>query len=172
LPLDKQKGVQGSQFTGSDFTSVLIGAGVRISMDGRGRWMDNVFIERVWRSLKYEEVYLKGYADGREAKAGIGAYFRLLQRATPSSGARLPHADGRLARWRGAGSLWTCGQRIRVDHMPTGGSETTADKTHGGLIKDNQQTTFQLSRRQKRSRCAGPLLYARLIKQRPPPASS
>ena len=44
---------------------------MRISMDGRGRWVDNVFIERVWRSLKYEDVYLKGYADGREAKTGI-----------------------------------------------------------------------------------------------------
>ena len=73
-PLDKQKGVQGSQFTSADFTGVLIGAGVRISMDGRGRWMDNVFIERVWRSLKYEDIDLKGYADGREAKAGIGEY--------------------------------------------------------------------------------------------------
>jgi transposase InsO family protein len=50
---------------------VLIGAGMRISMDGHGRWMDNGFIERLWRSLKYEEVYLKGYAAGREAKAGI-----------------------------------------------------------------------------------------------------
>ena len=62
---------QGSQFTSADFTGVLIEADVRISMDGRGRWMDNVFIERVWRSLKYEDVYLKGYGDGREAKAGI-----------------------------------------------------------------------------------------------------
>ena len=50
---------QGSQFTGAAFTGVLIGAGVRISMDGRGRWMDNVFIERLWRSLKYECVYLQ-----------------------------------------------------------------------------------------------------------------
>ena len=66
---------QGSQFTGAAFTAVLTEAGVRISMDGRGRWMDNVFIERLWRSLKYEDVYLKGYADGREAKAGIAAYF-------------------------------------------------------------------------------------------------
>jgi transposase InsO family protein len=63
---------QGSQFTSAAFTGVLIAAGVRISMDGRGRWMDNVFIERLWRSLKHEDVYLKGYADGREAKAGIG----------------------------------------------------------------------------------------------------
>src|SRR6516165_1735820 len=63
---------QGSQFTGAAFTSVLINAGVRISMDGRGRWMDNVFIERLWRSLKHEDVYLKGYADGIEARTGMG----------------------------------------------------------------------------------------------------
>ena len=55
---------QGSQFTSAAFTGVLIAAGVRISMDGRGRWMDNVFIERLWRSLKHEDIYLKGYADG------------------------------------------------------------------------------------------------------------
>ena len=66
---------QGSQFTSTAFTSVLQRAEVRISMDGRGRWLDNVFIERLWRSLKYEEVYLKGYADRREARAGIGALF-------------------------------------------------------------------------------------------------
>jgi putative transposase len=50
---------QGSQFTCAAFTDVLSNAGIRISMDGRGRWMDNVFIERLWRSLKYEDVYLK-----------------------------------------------------------------------------------------------------------------
>jgi putative transposase len=66
---------QGSQFTSAAFTGALAEAGVAISMDGRGRWMDNVFIERLWRSLKYEDIYLKGYADGREAKAGIGEYF-------------------------------------------------------------------------------------------------
>jgi len=65
---------QGSQFTGAAFTGILVAAGVRISMDGRGRWMDNVFIERLWRSLKHEDVYLKGYADGLEARAGIGAW--------------------------------------------------------------------------------------------------
>jgi putative transposase len=73
---------QGSQFTGADFTGVLLEAGVRISMDGRGRWMDNVFIERVWRSLKYEDVYLKGYADGQEAQAGIGEYFAFYNHAS------------------------------------------------------------------------------------------
>ena len=65
---------QGSQFTSSSFTGKLLAAGIRISMDGRGRWLDNVFIERLWRSLKYEDVYLKGYADGREARAGIAAW--------------------------------------------------------------------------------------------------
>src|SRR3954452_21767852 len=57
---------QGSQFTSGEFTGALAAAGVRISMDGRGRWMDNIFIERLWRSLKHEEVYLQGYADGLE----------------------------------------------------------------------------------------------------------
>src|SRR6185437_3332822 len=65
---------QGSQFTSAAFTGALVAAGIHISMDGRGRWMDNVFIERLWRSLKYEDIYLKGYADGHEAKAGIAAW--------------------------------------------------------------------------------------------------
>ena len=64
---------QGSQFTSPRFTGLLQQAGVRISMDGRGRWLDNVFIERLWRSLKHEDIYLKGYADGREAKAMIAS---------------------------------------------------------------------------------------------------
>jgi putative transposase len=68
---------QGSQFTSAAFTGMLAAAGIKISMDGRGRWMDNVFIERLWRSLKHEDVYLKGYADGREAKAGIAAWMPL-----------------------------------------------------------------------------------------------
>ena len=66
---------QGSQFTSAAFTGALVSAGIKISMDGRGRWMDNVFIERLWRSLKHEDIYLRGYADGREAKAGIANWF-------------------------------------------------------------------------------------------------
>ena len=65
---------QSSQFTSAAFTGRLADADIRISMDGRGRWMDNVFIERLWRSLKYEDVYLKGYADGREARAAIAGW--------------------------------------------------------------------------------------------------
>jgi len=65
---------QGSQFTSEDFTGVLKDADIRISMDGKGRWMDNVFIERLWRSLKYEEVYLKAYDTVAEARSGIGEW--------------------------------------------------------------------------------------------------
>ena len=74
---------QGSQFTSAAFTGALAGAGVAISMDGRGRWMDNVFIERLWRSLKYEDVYLKGYTDGREAARGIAEWFAFYNEWRP-----------------------------------------------------------------------------------------
>jgi putative transposase len=74
---------QGSQFTSAAFTGVLASAGIRISMDGRGRWMDNVFIERLWRSLKHEDVYLKGYADGLEAKAGIAEWIGFYNTGRP-----------------------------------------------------------------------------------------
>jgi putative transposase len=74
---------QGSQFTSAAFTGVLASAGIRISTDGRGRWMDNVFIERLWRSLKHEDVYLKGYADGLEAKAGIAEWIRFYNTGRP-----------------------------------------------------------------------------------------
>jgi putative transposase len=66
---------QGSQFTAMRFTSRLAESGIAISMDGRGRALDNVFIERLWRSLKYEEVYLRAYADGWEAEERLGRYF-------------------------------------------------------------------------------------------------
>ena len=66
---------QGAQFTSEAFTSVLRAADVRISMDGKGRCLDNIFVERLWRSLKYEEVYLHAYRDLTEARAGIGRYF-------------------------------------------------------------------------------------------------
>ena len=110
---------QGSQFTGSAFTGVLIEAGVRIAMDGRGRWMDNVFIERVWRSLKHEDVYLKGYADGREAKAGIGEYFAFYneRRLHQALGYRAPMAvwregaaPGAYGHVDNASALTTCPQ--------------------------------------------------------------
>ena len=74
---------QGSQFTSTGFTDLLDGAGVRISMDGKGRCLDNVFVERLWRSLKYEEVYLKAYSTAREAHHGIGSYLRFFNDVRP-----------------------------------------------------------------------------------------
>ncbi len=76
---------QGSQFTSGEFTDVLKDAGVRISMDGKGRWMDNVFIERLWRSLKYECVYLQEFEDGIQARDRIGDWIRLYNEERPHS---------------------------------------------------------------------------------------
>jgi putative transposase len=67
---------QGSQFTSPRFTQTLKQANVKIPIDGRGRWMDNVFIERLWRSLKYESVYLHAFENGTEARNGIGAWMK------------------------------------------------------------------------------------------------
>lgn len=67
---------QGSQFTSQDFRGLLEAQGIMISMDGRGRVYDNIFVERLWRSVKYEEVYLKEYATVKEASLNLGAYFR------------------------------------------------------------------------------------------------
>lgn len=66
---------QGSQFTAEAFTSVLLAAGVHISMDGKGRAIDNIFVERLWRTVKYEDIYLRAYADGWELEAGLATYF-------------------------------------------------------------------------------------------------
>ncbi len=76
---------QGSQFTSFEFTGVLKSAGVRISMDGRGRCMDNIFIERLWRSLKYEAVYLHEMTDGFVARRGIGDWLSFYNNERPHS---------------------------------------------------------------------------------------
>lgn len=85
---------QGSQFTAEAFTKVLRGAGITISMDGRGRCIDNVFVERVWRSLKYEEVFIHAYDDIDEARTGIKRYFDFynLERPHQALGYRTPDA--------------------------------------------------------------------------------
>ena len=89
---------QGSQFTSQAFTGALEQAGVRISMDGRGRFLDNIFIERLWRSLKHEDIYLKHYADGREARAGIASWIAFYNngRAHQGLGYRTPMSVRRL----------------------------------------------------------------------------
>jgi len=76
---------QGSQFTSLDFTSVLLDAKVSISMDGKGAWRDNVFVERLWRTIKYEEVYLKAYDSVSEARASINRYLAFYNQGRPHS---------------------------------------------------------------------------------------
>jgi putative transposase len=86
---------QGSQFTGAAFTGVLIENAIVISMDGKGAWRDNVFVERLWRSVKYEEVYLRAYDTASEARASIGRYLDFYNRRRPYSsldGATPDHA--------------------------------------------------------------------------------
>ena len=94
---------QGSQFTSPRFTGVLQAAEVRISMDGRGRWMDNVFIERLWRSLKYECVYLHAFETGSELRAGLSRWISYYNARRPHStlAGRTPddaYGEGRLER--------------------------------------------------------------------------
>jgi len=126
---------RGSQFISDDFTGILQDHGITISMDGKGRCMDNIFVERLWRSLKYEEVYLHAYATVAEAKAGIGAWLSFYndERQHQSHGYRTPrqiYEEG----------LWICrrsalptgcaspasragsesGEMLAFDHIPTG----------------------------------------------------
>ena len=76
---------QGSQFTSAGFTGLLLGNAIAVSMDGRGAWRDNVFVERLWRSVKYEEVYLRAYGSVGEARASIGRYLEFYNRKRPHS---------------------------------------------------------------------------------------
>nr|BAH89848.1 transposase [uncultured bacterium] len=76
---------QGSQFTSTEFTDVLLDAKVKISMDGRGRWIDNRMIERLWRSLKYECAYLNAFETGSETRKGIGAWISYYNENRPHS---------------------------------------------------------------------------------------
>jgi putative transposase len=100
---------QGAQFTSLDYVGAVEEAGVQVSMDGRGRWMDNRFIERLWRSLKYEDIYLRGYEHGLELRWGVGNWFgdynecrphQALGYATPAEVYRAPESYGaRPASW-------------------------------------------------------------------------
>jgi len=104
---------QGSQFTSSDFTGVLLREGISISMDGKGRFLDNIFIERLWRSLKYEEVFIKSYSTAAEARNGIGTYlnFYNTERIHQSLDYSTPDQV-----FKNKTSLWICGQSA----APTG----------------------------------------------------
>src|ERR1700730_9167228 len=115
---------QGSQLTSDDFTGTLKRQGITISIDGKGRCMDNIFVERLWRSLKYEEVYLNAYESVAEAKAGIGAWLNFYndERQHQSLGYRTPrqiYQEG----------LWICGRSA----SPTGCASPASRASSEGL---------------------------------------
>ena len=125
---------QGSQFTSLDFTGVLKNASIRISMDGRGRCMDNIFIERLWRSLKYEAVYLHELTDGFHAERVIGEWIGFYNTERPHSS-----LDGQTPA-RGLRGRSTCGydgQGSRLAHIPTDSTTATGcdKKDFGSMIK-------------------------------------
>jgi putative transposase len=76
---------QGSQFTSTEFVNLIQGHGIQISMDGKGRWVDNVFVERLWKSVKYEEVYLHAYDSVSQAWQGLQRYFKFYNERRPHS---------------------------------------------------------------------------------------
>jgi transposase InsO family protein len=88
-------------------------------MDGRGHFMDNIFIERLWRSIKYEEVHLKAYADGREARDGIGSWMNFYNHLRPISDGGMACRHGRDRGGKDCGYAASLGQRKRVAHIPT-----------------------------------------------------
>ena len=117
---------QGSQFTGTAFTGMLAKNDIRISMDGKGAWRDNVFVERLWRTIKYEEVYLHAYESVSEARGGIGRYLDLYNHRRPHSSLltagrpTTPTSDTtacRRAAWRpnpGRRSTYPSGEAVRT----------------------------------------------------------
>jgi putative transposase len=114
---------QGAQFTSAAFTTRLEAVSIAISMDGRGRRLDNVFVERLWRSLKYEEVHLKAHADGRATQAGIDAWIAL-------DNDRRPH---QALAYRTPMAVWRGGRETAVDMPPgtlAGGWATLARRPH------------------------------------------
>jgi len=153
---------QGSQFTSDDFTGVLSRHEVTISMDGKGRCMDNVFIERLWRSLKYEEVYLHAYGTVAAAKAGIGAWlvFYNEERQHQSHGYRTPRQVyeaqcrwicGRSALPTGCASPASrasskSGQMLAFAHIPTGTTTNTRIDQKGFDGRVNQRLNGDRSR--------------------------
>ena len=110
---------QGSQFTDEAFTGLLKRHGVRISMDDKGSYNDNLFIERLWRTVKYEDVYLKAYQNGREARISLGEYFHLLQHQPPPPVTRLSDTSGNVRRRRRE-YLYQCGRMLGSKHCRNG----------------------------------------------------
>ncbi len=127
---------QGSQFTGSAFTGLLASKGIAISMDGKGAWRDNVFVERLWRSVKYEEVYLRAYETVGEARNSIGRYLDFYNR-------RRPHSSAPIRVLTAARRIKPTSPRCRSVRQPNPGRRSTYRRG------DSVQTTGTSSRRYK-----------------------
>ncbi len=146
---------QGSQFTGADFTGVLIKNEIAISMDGKGAWRDNVFVERLLAEVKYEEVYLHGYDSVPDARVSIGRYLDLYNRRRPHSSldgmtpdqAYYEHRACRQSAWRpnpGRRSTYRSGKTVRTS------GATSVDVGDGHLTR--KRCGFSLKQSQRRRR--------------------
>jgi putative transposase len=124
---------QGAQFTDTDFTDTLAAHGVAISMDGKGRWIDNVFIGRLWRSVKYEDVCLRTYESLVEARRGLAAYFCLYNGARPHQGIeyRTPDAVHFTAGRRSKEGLRKLNSEHGFPSWPAGSSQATEPAGRG-----------------------------------------
>lgn len=141
---------QGSQFTSADFTGVLKREGIQISMDGRGRFLDNIFVERLWRSLKYEEVFTKAYATVAEARSGIGQYISHYNTERPHQtlNYKTPYEV-----FEAAARLWIYGQSA----APSGSAspmfpptiEAVTNPEHGNMGKCSPLPTYQQAQPQQ-----------------------
>jgi putative transposase len=140
---------QGSQFTSLAFTDVIKRAGVVISMDGRGRAFDNIFVERLWRSVKYEDIYLKGYATMGELVIGLNAYFAFYNEERPhqSLANQTPDAVYQTASGGGAMILEKYG-----DSMPETSDPLRSSDVSGSIVKDVKATaTTEVKTGQRRA---------------------
>ena len=111
---------RGSQFSSREFTQVLQDRGVKISMDGKGRYADNIFVERLWRTVKYEEVYLKAYANATEARKELGAYFRFYNNQRPHQ----------ALSYRPPAEVFHGDPTVRRKSQSTGGVQTNQCRDH------------------------------------------
>ena len=109
---------QGAQFTSEAFTRMLQEQRVQVSMDGKGRYLDNIFVERLWRSIKYEEVYLKAYQTVAEARAGIDAYLEFYNQQRPHQ-ALLPDSSRGIPKWPGREEGSSTRSRTAIRHGET-----------------------------------------------------
>ena len=137
---------QGSQFTSHDFTSVLLKNEIAISMDGKGAWRDNVFVERLWRSIKYEEVYLRAYDSVAEARASIGRYLTFYN-------GRRPHSS--LDRQDTRSGLLQSAAATRGSLTP---AEAPLSRTENA-VQTNRATSFRADRRPIHARGWGGAVY-------------